>query len=240
MRRHVYRTIARPSLSSLLGLRLFAYRRVGEWFAGLNTALEAFAAVFPKTRTSNPVSKLLRPAFEHRRVQGVLGVQLVVALGLVGLTGSPIAAEFPSGANDSPQVEISVVEAPGAVVVTTERQFQIPVSTIGVSQGFYRYHPGVDLRAPLGSSIQPISDGVVSEVIHGRWGYGQTVIVEHDAGYSSMYAHVGRIFVDPGSDVDQETILAEVGVTGYSTGPHLHLEVYKDGVAINPQPLLGY
>lgn len=240
MRRHAYRTISRPSLSFLLGLRLFAYRRVGEWLAGLDMALGMLAAVFPKTRTSNPVSKLLRPAFEHRRVQGVLGIQLVVALTVVGLTGSPISADFPSGSNDSYETEISVVEAPRAVVVTTERQFQIPVSLIGVSQGFHRYHPGVDLRAPLGSIIQPISEGVVSEVVYGQWGYGQAVIVEHEAGYSSMYAHVGRIFVEAGSDVDRSSAIAEVGMTGYSTGPHLHLEVYEDGVAINPQPLLGY
>lgn len=240
MKRHDDHAIVQPASLFLARFRLLVYRGVGELFAALELSLVSISALLPKTRTSNPLSKLLRPALEYQRLRGIVGIQLVVALTVVGLAGSPISADFPSGSNDSYETEISVVEAPRAVVVTTERQFQMPVSLIGVSQGFHRYHPGVDLRAPLGSIIQPISEGVVSDVVYGQWGYGQAVIVEHEAGYSSMYAHVGRIFVEAGSDVDRSSAIAEVGMTGYSTGPHLHLEVYKDGVVINPQSLLGY
>lgn len=209
-------------------------------FRALSRLSELSLPFLPKTRTSNPLSKLVRPVFEHKLTRGAFGAQLALALSLVGLTGSAATAGFPSGASDSPEVEISVVDAPKTVVVTTERPFQMPVELIGVSQGFHSYHPGVDLRSPLHSGIRPITDGVVKEVVFGQWGYGQAVLVEHSGGYSSMYAHVGRIFVEPESSVDQDSVIAEVGMTGYSTGPHLHLEVYKDGRAINPERVIPY
>lgn len=239
------RSIREPLLQRLVS-GIFLVRRglsrwVGERFVPISRSLLSVADLWPKTRKSNPLSKLVRPWFEHQWVHGIVGVHLVLLLALFGVTGSPVSAEFPSGSGDaSSEVEVSVVAAPKAVVITTKRQFQMPVELTSVSQGFYRYHPGVDLRAPLRSGVQPITEGVVREVVYGRWGYGQAVVVEHAGGYSSMYAHVGRIFVEPGSDVDRESVIAEVGTTGYSTGPHLHLEIYEDGNAINPKPLLGY
>jgi murein DD-endopeptidase MepM/ murein hydrolase activator NlpD len=55
-----------------------------------------------------------------------------------------------------------------------------------------------------------------------------------------MYAHLKRISVEPGSSIDQETVIAQVGMTGYTTGPHLHLEIYNKGRAQNPRLFLGY
>ena len=214
-------------------------RQLGEWFERLNQYRGGLFNLLPKTRSSNPLSKLVRPFLEHRRMRGIFGVQLVAALTFVGLSGSPVVADFPSGASDE-QVEITVVEAPETVVRTTESPFQMPAELIGVSQGFTSYHPGVDLRAPYGSPIHPVTEGVVKDVYFSNWGYGQAIVIEHANGYTSMYAHVSRIFVEPHSNVDRDSVIAEIGMTGHSTGPHLHLEIYKDGKVINPAKLLPY
>jgi murein DD-endopeptidase MepM/ murein hydrolase activator NlpD len=80
----------------------------------------------------------------------------------------------------------------------------------------------------------------VRDVLRSNWGYGQAIIIDHENNVASMYAHVKNIFVDVGSNVDQNTIIAEVGLTGTTTGPHLHLEMYQKGAAVNPQPFLDY
>jgi murein DD-endopeptidase MepM/ murein hydrolase activator NlpD len=235
-----FKTIKRKSnFSKILQWRQVLYQRVGNLFAVIDSNLAFLSSSLPKTRKSNPLSKLVRPWFEHKHLRGIVGVNLFAWLLFVGVVGSPVAAEFPSGSTDSHEVEISMLEAPDAVVAT-ERKYQMPVELIGVSQGFHRYHPAVDLRAPLGSEIRPIAGGVVVDVLRSRWGYGQAIFIEHADGYSSMYAHVGRIFVEPGSNVDQDSVIAEVGMTGHTTGPHLHLEIYKDGKVVNPSSYLGY
>jgi len=68
--------------------------------------------------------------------------------------------------------------------------------------------------------------------------YGLYVIVKHSDGYTSLYAHLGSVSVSEGQEVKQGTVLGKSGNTGLSTGPHVHLEIRKDGVAIDPLTLL--
>ena len=82
----------------------------------------------------------------------------------------------------------------------------------------------------------------VVEVEMGKFGYGHFVVVEHEGNLSSLYAHLGNVMVKVNDEVSQETILGTVGLTGWTTGPHLHLEVYEQGKAFNPNlvvPLLN-
>lgn len=225
--------------SGIILVRKFLYQGLGDFYSRLSEVIDKRLRVSLASGESHPLSLVLRPWFEHRYVRGVFGAKLVVGLFIFGVIGSPIAADFHSDLLASAE-EVSLVETPQASPITTERRYQMPVDLIGVSQEFYGYHPGVDLRAPLGSDVVPITEGVVSEVSYGRWGYGQAILIEHASGYASMYAHVGRIFVEPGSQVDKKTAIAQVGMTGYTTGPHLHLEIYKDGVAVNPKNLIAY
>jgi murein DD-endopeptidase MepM/ murein hydrolase activator NlpD len=69
--------------------------------------------------------------------------------------------------------------------------------------------------------------------------YGKFIILSHDNGYQSMYAHLSAFSVKQGDYVNQGGKIGEVGNTGYSTGPHLHFAVYKNGRAINPLDLLN-
>ena len=98
---------------------------------------------------------------------------------------------------------------------------------------FARMHKGVDFKASWGSPIVAAADG---QVVRAGWagGYGQQVRLAHADGLSTSYSHMSRITAEPGSIVRQGQLIGYVGSTGLSTGPHLHYEVYRGGVAVNP------
>ena len=90
---------------------------------------------------------------------------------------------------------------------------------------FFRPHEGVDLAAPRGTPIQSVSDGVIS--FEGRdGGYGKTVVIQHTAKYSTLYAHMSNYVrgIHVGSRVKLGEVIGFVGSTGLATGPHLHFE----------------
>jgi murein DD-endopeptidase MepM/ murein hydrolase activator NlpD len=102
--------------------------------------------------------------------------------------------------------------------------------------GYSRMHRGMDFRAGYGTPILAATDG---RVIGAGWagGYGQQVKIAHAGGLMTSYSHMSRIAARPGSMVRQGQVIGYVGSTGLSTGPHLHYELYKDGVPINPMSL---
>lgn len=100
-----------------------------------------------------------------------------------------------------------------------------------------RAHTGLDISAKTGTPIKSCSKGTVKFTgVYG--GYGNLVIVDHGNGIETYYAHCSKIYVSKGQEVDKDTIIAAVGSTGNSTGPHLHLEIRKNGVVQNPQKYL--
>ncbi|WP_448587186.1 peptidoglycan DD-metalloendopeptidase family protein [Thermocrinis sp.] len=102
----------------------------------------------------------------------------------------------------------------------------------------YEFHSGIDIEAPTGSAVKTTADGIV--VFAGRYSeYGNTVIVNHTSGYSTLYAHLSKIEVKVGQKVKAGDIIGKVGSTGRSTGPHLHYEVIKDGKQLNPVDFLA-
>ena len=98
---------------------------------------------------------------------------------------------------------------------------------------FARMHRGMDFGARYGSPIVAAADGQVSRA---GWagGYGQQVRIAHGGGIATSYSHMSRLVVAPGTIVRQGQLIGYVGSTGLSTGPHLHYEVYRGGVAVNP------
>ncbi len=107
-----------------------------------------------------------------------------------------------------------------------------------LSTKFSSYHPGIDIATGLGMPIHPITDGEVIEVGRDLFGLGNFVVVSHQDGFQSKYAHMGKIYVKTGEKVTQENFLGEVGLTGHTSGPHTHLEVTLHGRYIDPQGLL--
>lgn len=99
--------------------------------------------------------------------------------------------------------------------------------------GYSRMHAGVDFSAGYGAPIYAVTDGVVSYAgRHG--GHGNFVRIEHDGNFGTGYAHMSRIATYAGARVRRGQVIGYVGSTGLSTGPHLHYEVYRNGVTVNP------
>ena len=98
-------------------------------------------------------------------------------------------------------------------------------------------HTGLDFPAPQGTSVSSAAGGVVSSSeVHPE--YGQMLVIDHGNGLSTRYAHLSRVLVAPGDLVKRGQVVAEVGSSGRSTGPHLHFEVLVDGVPQNPSRFL--
>ncbi len=107
-----------------------------------------------------------------------------------------------------------------------------------ISTRFSSYHPGVDIASGLGMPIHPIIDGEVIAVGRDIFGLGNYVVISHEKGFKSTYAHMGKIYVKVGSKVSSENLLGEVGLTGHTSGPHTHLEITFNGQYIDPLKLL--
>lgn len=115
--------------------------------------------------------------------------------------------------------------------------FQLPHPGY-ITTPFSSYHPGIDICTGLGMPIHPIANGVVINASYTFWGLGLVVEVDHGNGYKSLYAHMGKIYVQKGQQVDTSSMLGEVGLTGNTTGPHTHLELSYNDQKIDPRPLL--
>ncbi len=99
--------------------------------------------------------------------------------------------------------------------------------------GIPTFHSGVDIRSPQGTPVKATADGIVS-VSGWAGGNGNVVVIEHGKGFTSAYAHNTKILVRVGQKIKRGDTIALSGSTGMSTGPHVHYEVWKGGVHVNP------
>ncbi len=104
--------------------------------------------------------------------------------------------------------------------------------------GLRTLHKGIDIGAPTGAPILAAAEGVVNDAGWDDGGYGNYVELRHPDGTLTLYGHVSRILVSKGQEVTQGQIIAEVGSTGRSTGPHLHFEVQLNKIAVDPNTYL--
>src|SRR5262245_14419852 len=105
-------------------------------------------------------------------------------------------------------------------------------------QGGSQFHKGIDFEADVGDPVLAVADGVVS-FAGVRSGYGNVVEVDHGNGYVTRYAHNSRLEHRVGELIRAGQEIAKAGSTGRSTGAHVHLEVWKNGQAVNPRNFLS-
>ncbi|MBQ8677065.1 MAG: peptidoglycan DD-metalloendopeptidase family protein [Alphaproteobacteria bacterium] len=99
-------------------------------------------------------------------------------------------------------------------------------------------HKGVDLAARMGNKIRIMAKGRVIKTEHSNKGYGNLVVVDHGNGFKTKYAHLSKIYVKEGDNLNINDAVGEVGSTGRSTGPHLHYEVLYQGKPVDPMPFI--
>lgn len=183
-------------------------------------------------KKSHFLSKKLRPIFEARRIRTIVGGNLALSIILVNLMG-PVGGQVPAEA-----VEIATL-TPNTIQVITETTFRVPLAeNNGYSQGFHAKHPGVDIKSKRGTKILAAAAGKVIEVEQRSLGYGRKVVVEHAGQIKTLYAHLDAVNVKTGDIVAKDTVLGTVGMTGWTTGPHLHFEVKNDSGYINPKQIM--
>ena len=119
----------------------------------------------------------------------------------------------------------------------------VPSST-NVSSNFGwrwgRPHQGMDIAARVGSNIVAAQDGVVVYAGDEIGGYGNITVIAHKSGYFTVYAHADKLYTKEGQRVFRGQVIATVGMTGRTYGPHLHFEVRRNGEAIDPEKYLAF
>jgi len=117
-----------------------------------------------------------------------------------------------------------------------ERSRVVVTAEFGSPRGGSR-HQGIDLAAPAGTPVRVTADGKVIVAERDKR-YGRTLVVDHGDGYRTRYAHLKRIDTSLGKRVQRSEVIGRVGSSGNASGPHLHYEVIRNGVPINPRPFL--
>ena len=141
-------------------------------------------------------------------------------------------APAPARPAPAPRPAAPAPAVPAAPVVATGR-LQWPTRG-SITTYFSGWHPGIDIAAPLGT---PISVSDAGRVVYAGWdrtGYGNRIIVNHGNGFTTTYNHLSAFLVQVGQSVSKGQVIARMGSTGNSTGPHLHFEILRNGGYVNP------
>lgn len=185
-----------------------------------------------ETRGSNSLSFWLRKKIEKLPIRQILGVNLA-GFAFFSVVVLPQAGNAVSDLKVMTEQNVTVVQA-----VPTVGEFQWPMSSFGISQRFSVVHPGVDLPAAYATPVHPVADGWVVWTNSLPWGYGNHILLAHANNVNSLYAHLSKIEVKPGETVTKSTEIGQIGATGWATGNHLHLEIYTNGIDVDPFEVL--
>lgn len=182
---------------------------------------------------SNYLSYRLRKIVEKANIRKLVGLQLASTM-FIAAVAVPEASFFTSAVEVNNKTE--------TVLLSQNTQTQItfiwPLASFQISQQYSFYHPGIDLTTSFDDPVLAIADGAVEATVISNWGYGKHVILRHDNGHASLYAHLDQILVKVGDRVAQGSVIGKVGTSGWSTGSHLHLEIHNNEGTINPIEVL--
>ena len=138
--------------------------------------------------------------------------------------------------------KIQVTSLPDTFVVNCSDFFPPVESVIGSEYGPRkgRFHSGIDFRSKMRDTVRCAFDGKIRIANAGKTGYGHFVVVRHDNGLETLYGHLSKILVSPNQIVKAGEVIALVGSTGRSTGPHLHFEMRFLGNAFDPRKIVDF
>ncbi|OGE38692.1 hypothetical protein A3F00_03425 [Candidatus Daviesbacteria bacterium RIFCSPHIGHO2_12_FULL_37_11] len=173
-------------------------------------------------------------ARDPKRLKNTGQKYLILALIALSFLGYQPSIQFP---HVKQSISFAQEDQTQTIKSDTLPQLQLPHPGY-LSTRFSRFHPGVDIATGLGMPIHPVTEGEVAEVNYGIFGYGNHVIIVHAYGLKSLYGHMGRVYAVKGQTVSTEDTLGTVGMTGFTSGPHTHLEIIRNGTPMNPQTLL--
>src|SRR3972149_6912350 len=135
------------------------------------------------------------------------------------------------------EAEIKIGGQP--ILVADSKESTEPTVEAGYrSQGYSSYHRAFDIATDFNSPIRPLGPGIVEFAGRLADGKGNVVIVDHGDGLKSLYAHMNRIDVGVGNMVNAEMTIGTVGLTGRTTGPHVHIEIIDNGIQVDPASVL--
>ncbi len=209
------------------------------------------AVPLSKTQTVE-FDRVVNVPFRTRTVKDnsmLLGTSRTNIKGMQGLRKDTVTQEIVNGIVIREQITDSVVlKEPvteevshgtlwnGQIITGGSGKLIWPTAAGRVSRGFdgqYPAHNGVDIAGPVGTQIYAADDGVVTKALYTNRGYGVYLIIEH-GGYQTLYSKCSELFVSVGEQVEQGQVIASMGSTGNSTGPHLHFEVKNGDYRYNP------
>lgn len=149
------------------------------------------------------------------------------------------AAKSKSGGSTKSSVATYSGKYSGGMIWPSSGPVTSPYSTrVHPITGKVRKHAGIDIGSPYGSNIVAAAAGTVIVAGYNAGGYGNYVVISHGSGISTLYAHASSLCVSVGQTVSQGQVIAKVGSTGLSSGPHCHFEVHVNGADTNPMQYL--
>jgi murein DD-endopeptidase MepM/ murein hydrolase activator NlpD len=210
----------------------------------------------PQFRATSPTSEPINPEFLPNQAAGQLtpsrnipvtrmatppaGVSASDSLGK--MRGTTVSPNFPPLAAVDQYLPRAIDETVPPPSNSSSVAYIWPakgVLTSGYGWRWGRMHRGIDVANGTGTPIYAAADGVIEKAGWNSGGYGKVVDIRHADGSMTRYGHNSRILVQAGQQVRQGQIIADMGSTGFSTGPHSHFEIHPSGKgAVNPIAML--
>ena len=176
---------------------------------------------------------------------------ILAGMAVLAMAAAPMGAPAGEAATMTETPALAPIQAVAepAGPVTRQMAFIAPVRGYGVNSPFglrklagearARAHKGVDIAAPKGTRVQVTAEGRVLRTGYDAGGFGNFIEISHPNGMTSLYGHLSRIDVASGMTVESGQRIGLVGSTGYSTGPHLHFQIERNGRTVDPARVVG-
>lgn len=203
----------------------------------INTINIAYTHRLPRPYRSNLVSRYFRRLLETKWIRPLIGAQLALAsVAVPAFTPDAFSSVIYEPPLQISQQDLLITDSFIPPIHTQTTHYTLPVVTLRyVGQEFHSGHHALDLNSYVGDPVLAFAPGRVHKIEDGAFGYGRYILLDHGHGLTSLYAHLKTFNVSLGQVVDSGEKIGEIGMTGYTTGPHLHFEIHDNGVALNPR-----